>query len=250
MADLLATFSYDTNLAGDTVGPTLSFAVHKPGALVAGDATLVLETLEESLNFPAAGAGASLTSTFSQSVSRATDSGVAKVFDITDHLDGSPHGSPIATKPIEADAAQGGGAMASQLAVVITLRARNALAFPVEVPPAPPGEPNVQRPRARRSGRIFWGPINSFSLGASPDGEPRPGAALRAILLAGCEGIQDNLNAEGFAWCVWSRKNEAMSVIERVEVDDSFDVMRSRKPLPTIREQRTFAPVPDLALGA
>lgn len=250
MADLLATFSFDSVLPGDSVAPTLSFAVHKPGALAVGDASTVLETIEHAINFTPAGAADSITSLFSQSISRAVDSGMAKCFDITGHLDGSPHGSPIATLPIEADAAAGGGPLASQLAVCVTLRARNALSYPVEVPPAPPGEPNVQRPRARHSGRMFFGPINSFYQGASPDGEPRPGSGTIGILLAGCEAIQDELNAEGFAWCVWSRKNQAMSVIERVECDDSFDIIRSRKAAPLSRSVRVLSPVPDLALGA
>lgn len=250
MGDLLCTFQFDSVLAGDSVSPTLSFAVHKPGALVVGDATNVLEAIEGAINFTPAGAADSMTSVFSQSINRAVDSGVAKAFDITDHLDGSPHGSPVAVLPIEADAPAGGSAIASQLAVCITLRARNALAFPVEVPPAPPGEPNVQRPRARHSGRMFFGPINSFYQGASPDGEPRPGAGTIGILAAGCEAVQEALNAIGFAWCVWSRKNQAMSVIERVEIDDSFDVIRSRKATPLSRTARIFDPVPDLALGA
>lgn len=109
----------------------------------------------------------------------------------------------------------------------------------------------MDRPRQRRTGKLYLGPLTWASADHTIgiDGQ-RIGNTFRTDVLASAESLQDNVEGEGYLWCVWSRSNGAVSAIERVEMDNSYDVIRKRKAAPTARDARTFAPQPDLALGA
>lgn len=152
-----------------------------------------------------------------------------------------PHGSPIAEDAFTLPASIA-SALPGQVACCMTLRGRDALAQAVE-------GPGDIRPRARRSGRLYLGPLNRATLDEG-GAQGRPLAVFRNDMLLAAEGLQDNLVDGDCIWSVWSRTSAALFGIERVEVDNSYDVIRSRKANTTARDTRTFLPEPALVLGA
>lgn len=179
----------------------------------------------------------------SSRLSRAAGDCTLKMYDVTNHLDGSPHGSPIADDAFTLPASAVSDNLPTQVAACLTLRARGALDQPVE-------GPGDIRPRQRFSGRLFVGPLNEDPRDSSAgDGSYLKQGFVDAVLLA-AENLQDALVDGDYAWCVWSRARADMVPITRVEMDNSFDVIRSRQLAPTLRTARTFAPAPSLILGA
>lgn len=259
MTDLLVTA--ELPLTGADAGDKVvnNFVFHSPDAYTPGDATdLMGEVADFYKNIPTGGFQKPAYY-LANSIDRGADMCVLKTYDITGKLGNrgpdvngkeqgpAPHGSPIALQTFTMDGAGGTSDLPPQVALCITLRARSAWTYPVEAPDA--GDPGsaIDRPRARRSGRLYIGPfITTNTNGATG----RPIAGLRDDLLRSCEDLQDAQAVHGYAWCVWSRQNAAVSVIERVEIDDSWDTIRSRKRVAAVRDLRTFAPVPDVALGA
>lgn len=186
----------------------------------------------------------------SPTIDRASASVSIRSYDLSAGLGINPatgrpysHGSPIATDMITLVASGSTDALPTQLCSFLTLRGRNALDQPVEAPG------NV-RPRQRRTGRIAIGPLNVLAETNVANNSSRPDSVFRQDCLKAAENLQDNLVDGAYAWSVWSRSAGQMFPIERVEMDDSFDVIRSRKLNPTVRDQRTFAPEPALVLGA
>jgi hypothetical protein len=181
---------------------------------------------------------------------RDTAVNLVKVYGIADRSGasiangGTPMGSPLHTLAFTMPAGGSLDSLPTQVSLVATLRGRFALTNPVEGP----GE---IRPRQRRSGRLFLGPFNLDAHDTTGVNQvSRPVLDLRNLILAAGEKLQDDLNANLLTWAVWSRSQETMYAVTSVEVDDSFDVLRSRQVAPTSRLKRVFAPVPDIALGA
>lgn len=241
--------------AGDKVVNTFAFT--KPGAYTPGDATALCERVQSFYSIAPSGQTNPLSYYFSAVIDRAIDICQMKVYDITGKLGNrsetlgpEPHGSPILNFPWEVNAAGTQTSLPQQISCAMTLRARNALNYPVEAPDA--GDPgfDIDRPRARRTGKLYLGPLSQDAATASAGLPSRPSTTFTNVALAAAEGLQDAVNVFGYGWGVWSRQNAAISIIERVEVDNSFDVIRKRKATTTTRTPRIFAPVPDLALGA
>jgi hypothetical protein len=244
MTDLLVRVTLDpaSGFAGDAVVNTFAF---KTDVLI--DSAVVLDihnAVDQFYNATPAGEDAAVKDFLSPQLSRAAGSMKLQMYDITGHLDGSPAGSPIAEDEVTLQAASGTGkSLPPQAAVALTLRGRGAIEQPVE-------GPGGIRPRQKRTGRIY---IGSLMDNATEPGVGTPGRVantFRNVLTHAAEVLQDSLVDGDYAWCVWSRSNAAMYAIERVECDDSYDVLRSRKLAPTVRTVRTFNPVPSLVLGA
>jgi hypothetical protein len=256
MTDLLVTATHDNlnGANGDTAVNTFAFRMDVPFTqTVAVD---IANAIADFYNGSDPGNGVNAVSSYmSSTLDRSSGASRLRFYDITGLLQavvpaGSPagtkprppaHGSPVYEDAFTLGAAGAAASLPSQIACAITLRGRDALQEPVE-------GPGDTRPRARRSGRLFIGPL---STGASDQAaNPRPTAAFRNNLTIACERLQDNLVDGDYVWSIWSRAAGSLSGIERVEVDDSFDVIRSRKNPPTTRTVLTFAPEPALVLGA
>lgn len=179
----------------------------------------------------------------SATLSRAAGTHVYKAYALSGHLDGSPHGSPVFEATTNLPAAASVENAPPQTTVVLTLRGRGAVTSSVELG-------DGSRPRTRATGRLHIGSLNVTGLDRPASGVTRPSAEFRQDLLLAAEGLQDSLNAEGSTWAIWSRKDTVLRAITSAEVDDSLDVLRSRKMQPTVRDKRVFAPVPSIALGA
>lgn len=243
-----------------------TFAFHAEGALTAELLDNVLNGVADFYRFDGEGqpAGSAIGGFLAHTVDRTANRAIVKAYDITGKLGINPatgrvynHGSPVGEQAFTLPAAQSSQNEAPQVAVVVTLRARDYALQPVELPnPAAP--PATTRPRTRRTGRLYIGPLgraagNTGNIVGSP---LVVSSTFRTALAASVEQLQQNVNAGDLGgngkatFCVWSRQDAAMHAIVEAQVDDSFDVIRSRKRDQTVRTSRVFAPVPDLALGA
>lgn len=243
MTSLLVTATLEPDSGFDMEAAQNTFAFQVG---VAVDAAVVLDIHNAVASFytgVASGATYALGGYLNSMFSRAVGACSLKMYDITSDLDGTPHGSPIAEDTFTLPAAISTINIPPQAAVVMTLRGRDALEYPVE-------GAGVTRPRQRRSGRLFFGSLNRAAADDTANQHSRPHATLITDLLAAGEALQDALVDGDYVWGVWSRTAAAIYGIERVEVDNSFDVLRSRKIAPSARSSRTFAPEPALVLGA
>jgi hypothetical protein len=145
-----------------------------------------------------------------------------------------PNGSPLAVDdfpgvlPAPVDAQS----LPPQVACCLSVRADYGSAREV----APDGADINTKPdhqRARRRGRIYFGPL---ILGASEGAPGRPSVGLRNVLLDLADKLHDvthdaTLVAANAKWVVWSGVVGEQQVfpITSARVDDSWDIQRRRK---------------------
>lgn len=161
-----------------------------------------------------------------------------RTYDITDHLDGSPHGSPVAETTFGLAARTASTvSLPDEVALVLTLRGTNWASQPIErADGADPGSA-IDRPRQRYSGRIFLGPFNS-SANVEVDGHGRPSATLRTTILDAAEALSNGIQVGGHDWAVWSRVDATYHEMNSVQIDDAWDTQRRRGVAPTARTTR------------
>lgn len=180
----------------------------------------------------------------SPEIDNTVDQARFSVYDLTGHLGGTPTGSPIYSRPFTllADAGDNGIGLPAEVAYVITLEGEGREGAPVELPDGADPGVEVDRPKQRRTGRIYLGPLNTDCL-AVVDGIVRPHASLRDTVPLCVQDLQDLVNADTFggSLAVWSRKDATMYPVRYTSVDNSFDTMRSRGGASTVRT-RTFTP--------
>lgn len=162
-----------------------------------------------------------------------------KLYDITGHLDGTPHGSPYYTHggALIGTLVTGQG-LPSEVACKITLEATGRAAAAVEVADGADPDAKPDRPKARLTGGFYFGPLNDVAI--EYDGDiPRVNNSLRDTARLAVKDLSDHifLNAGGANLGVWSRKNGVIVPLEAVSVDDAFDTVRSRGEKPSLRER-------------
>lgn len=176
-------------------------------------------------------------------IDRAAQACKWSVYDITQHLDGSPHGSPVAIDAFTMPAPTAGSPLPNELAVVATLRAAAWDLQPIETPDNADADTVPQRPRQRYTGRNYFGPLTVNALaGLGADLQPRVVQNLRDAIGAGFTAAAADLFANAHFFGIWSRKDEVVRAIDAVQVDDAFDVQRRRGVLPSIRNTYDVLP--------
>lgn len=173
--------------------------------------------------------------------SRAASACEVAFYNITDHLDGSPHGSPSAVDAFTLGPAHASASsLPDEVACALTLRGLDWSDYPVEAPDAGDEDSLVDRPRQRRTGKIYVGPLNTQALFNDPTTfVGRPSDAVRDAVLGCANRAYDAWQAGGWDWCVWSRKNENVTPIEQVQFDNAFDTQRRRGPAASLRTTLT-----------
>jgi len=175
------------------------------------------------------------------SISRSTNATLVRYYDVEDSLDGSPHGSPLDTKMFTLAAAASNPDLPAEAAVVLTTRGTSWATALVETTDGSDAGSLVDRPRQRRSGRIYFGPLNSAASTEPSDGTfARPVSAVITTFLDAAEDLQDAVQANGDNWAVWSRVDAAMRNVTDAQMDNAFDTMRSRGPAATSRTTRAL----------
>lgn len=175
----------------------------------------------------------------------------AKLYDISGHLDGSPHGSPYYVHPgaLIADLVTGQG-LPSEVACKITLEATGRAAAAVETGDGSDPGSALDRPKSRLTGGVFFGPLNDVAIeyegpvAGVTGGIPRVSNSLRdtARLAISKMRLDAYDNAGGSQLGVWSRRNAAVVPLEAVSIDNAFDTIRSRGEKPSLRERTALLP--------
>jgi hypothetical protein len=233
MPDILVTATIaDVNgLAEDAI--VNAFAFSMPSGFT--DYPNLLARVDDFYNAVQVGATQPLAAYMSPSVSRGADSIICRAYDITGHLDGSPHGSPIATRGDTMNSiSPGATALPREVACVLTLRGTAWEDMPVEAPDGSDPGTAVDRPKQRHSGRVYFGPLNSIANDTASS-RSRPHSQLRSDMLLAAADLADDARALGGQWCVWSRKDEFLYTITDVQVDNAWDTQRRRGEAATLR---------------
>lgn len=210
-------FEHRSGLPKDRVVNNFVFAVGSTG--LPDDATLsnLRTDLAGFYNNVPAGHNA-IAGFISPCMSRATDGVAVKFYDLTGHLDGSPHGSPFATKFFTLlDAVSGAQGMPSEVAVCMSFQCAYG---------SDPEFGSGTRPRGRDRGRVYLGPLTkSAAEDSGVNGRVQVSQSFRETVVARAEVLMDN--AEG-AWSVWSRAGATIEPVVKAWVDDAFDTQRRR----------------------
>lgn len=95
-------------------------------------------------------------------------------------------------------------------------------------------EVGATRPRARRRGRIFLGPIASNQSTEDGNNVVRPAASM----LTDIRDAAFDLGASAIdVWCVWSRADAIFRTISFASTDNAWDTQRRRGESPTSRTE-------------
>ena len=172
--------------------------------------------------------------------SRAANACYIQAFDISGKLDGTPHGSAIATQTFTLPTPISTIGLPTEVAACIQLRGANYASLAevggIESIPTPMsaqemGAPVTHtgrvRPRARRRGRMYVGPLSTSAVDSTDsDKRPRLEATFRATLGLAAKGLATTNGTCKLG--VWSRRDEVIANVEQVLVDDAFDTQRRR----------------------
>ena len=89
--------------------------------------------------------------------------------------------------------------------------------------------------QARRRGRVFIGPLREATVSTGTDGYPRISNVARATIATACTNLQANASAADWPWCVWSRADDELYIVNNGWIEDEFDTQRRRGPGPLTR---------------
>lgn len=191
------------------------------------------------------------------SLSRAADACSIKLYDITDHLDGSPHGSPRLVAPLTLPTVHATGeGQPEEVALCVTFEAKNRSEQRVEIADGIDADAKPDRPRQRYTGRVYLGPFvhNNQAVTVDANGFARPATNLKNCIIGLFTDFfndVDTLTGDEASIGVWSRKDEAIRGCDNFRFDDAWDTQRRRGSSPTtIVRTAAGGLVPELELGA
>jgi len=216
----------------DAVSVDFVFSKDATPALDVADLADGAGCVQQFFNFTTAGIGVG--SYIGAQISRAANAHIVEYYDITAHLDGSAHGSPILVSPFSVIDPVGATVIPSECSAVVTLYGAGRPTAPVSIPnPSPP--PPTLRPKQSLTGRLYVGPLTSdgFEVGAS--NEVQLSAALITVLKAGATETLNQATAATVFWDVWSRRNASIASIFGGRIDNAPDTQRRRGQEPTTR---------------
>lgn len=155
-----------------------------------------------------------------------------KAYDISDHLDGSNFGSPIDEQVGLTRTAVGNTAnsLPNEVAAVLRFHAVGRDAAPVESPDGADPGTAVDRPRQRRTGRVYLGPLNYTALDSNNSNFiPRlHGTFISDVVNAAGIYLDQLANSLNLVQCVWSRTDGNARDVVKWSIDNEPDTMRSR----------------------
>lgn len=173
--------------------------------------------------------GATLGMYLSPVLSRVAGDLHIRAYDITDHLDGSPHGSPVKEYLGQIAPSLNLPAIPNQSAIVLRFDAAFRDDQPVEAPDDADADAAPERPRQRYTNRTYFGPVNQGAVDQATTGAPYVSLAFRQHVGQAFQQYVAWLDAEDWIMTVWSEADENTRHTDRLVVDDSLDVIRRRK---------------------
>lgn len=174
--------------------------------------------------------------------SRTVNACKVKTYDITGHLSGTPHGSPIGDSVFTLPASDSTKGLPDEVAVVVRLETLGRSSAPVEAPDSGDPGTEVDRPKQRQTGRFYFGPISALGgHSVESGGGNRPSPTFIGNLLDAVEHLRDQLaGIVGGVYHigVWSRQSAQIATASFAAVDDAWDIQRRRGPKPTVLTRR------------
>jgi len=158
-------------------------------------------------------------------------------------LGGAPHGSPFQTDTFQLQPDATDIELPNQVAMVISMHADlssvvelgAASTLPTDEAAQDEGAPathtGVPHPRARRRGRIYFGPLDQQAKTNAGD----PSSNFIADLASAAGTLLGDSVSNGWQLGVWSRRNASVVAVTGGWVDDRFDTQRRRLEGPTSR---------------
>jgi hypothetical protein len=109
--------------------------------------------------------------------------------------------------------------------------------IPESVPGGPAGPEGDTRPRSRRRGRVFLGPLNAGAVTQGSEQTVRPSTDLVSTALAALGTLNEEIDAMlgTFLLGVFSRTDWDVRPITSAWIDNAFDTQRRRGQKPTSR---------------
>lgn len=202
--------------------PTMDFVFSANDILVAS--LVAIEASIEQFFKTATGGGSALQTFLSKSLSSIGSLSETSFYNLTGHLDGSPHGGPIATFNWGLSATGAGVSLPDQIACALSMHSNYGTDVEFGV--------GGTRPRARDRGRVFIGPLDSGTIVSdATTNEPK----MLPLFSQTLADAASRLLTEQPGWSVWSRRDAALKTITGGWVDNRPDVQRRRAQLATSR---------------
>lgn len=210
--------------SGDPVVDNSSWqwVFHSDTAAVPGDITTALtDHVDHFLNAVPTGGSSAICSYISSVMNRTASQLTYEYYDITSHLNGSPHGSPIAIvhKTL--------GAAASQPyaeGVAATISFRSDYGTDVEFGPG-------TRPRSRDRNRVYIGPLETGAFTADlTTHRVKLATQFMTDCLAAIVALSATVDPGGLNWNLrqWSRRSALLKLPTVAWMDDRPDYQRRR----------------------
>jgi hypothetical protein len=166
--------------------------------------------------------------------------------DVTNHLDGTPAGSPFRIDAFTMGAV-GSSSLPGQISLCAAYRSDYGSAIehgPMTSVPsdddaidqgAPPTHMGQERPRARHRGRFFFGPLSGSTLGTAPNWVNAQTLAdlqfaLRGMALTKNSGLHNQFNL-----VQWSRRDASIAAVRWVYINENFATQRRRTDVTAAR---------------
>lgn len=238
MAQLVTVeLAHKNGLPEDSVVNTFVFTFGE--GQTAADRQAVLEAVRDFYNVEGTpGSASTAVGTWIGSQISRVQSSKVRMYDISGHLDGSPHGSPTAELDFVLRAnLDPGQDYPAEVACALRWEALGRADAPVDAIDGPE-DPDLlpDRPKQRLTGRIYVGPLQITAGQADANGVIRPSATFRQTLADAGKRLADTsfpvLGQSSMRLGVWSRKQQSVTRLEAVAVDDAFDTQRRRGPDP------------------
>lgn len=234
------------NISGLPIDDTVNDFVFTDATSVANAITAAQAAVPDFYN-GASTAGNHVRDFISQTISR-TVAVDLNCYDITAHLDGSPHGSPVAHSTFTLGAVVSAVDIPSEVSVCFSFHANFGStaeegATDVSIPTpeeardfgAPAVHTGIDRPKSRLRGRIFVGPLSFGAVKTSGGAQCTVSDSL-VNALVGAGGAGPRLLAiSGAPWAIWSRRNGAAPTVVGGWVDNEFDTTRRRRIKASVR---------------
>jgi len=195
-----------------------SFAFDADAAILSADADTLATRLETFYHTLSAPGIHPIDYYFSPALSRVVKP-ILRIYPLDGHLDGSASGSFSFARTFANNLTAPGNVtpLPSECAIVLSFHASYGL--DVEFAPG-------ARPRARDRGRIFLGPLNLGCQVTSANSNSIVSAQCMSDIANAAKTLRDG--SATTRWSVWSRRNQRMTAITTVSVDEAMDSQRRR----------------------
>lgn len=222
----------------DVDNPTNSFVFHSDTATDLTNINALMASVNHFYNNVGTGGTNTIASYLSAVLDASSNACSVEAYDITTHLDGSAHGSPVALNTWTL--ATVGGIPSLPEGVAATLSSRSSYGTDVEFGTG-------TRPRARDRNRLYIGPLAGGAIthsGTTGRCQLLPQFITDVLAAAFNLSIGFTFSGEEWVWQQWSRKNASIKIPVQLWMDDRPDYQRRRSdPTPGTRVFRDAASV-------